>query len=775
MDNDGRHALLDQVLARATAIITGSPDTPARPGQVALAHDVLAAMVGDHSGPGQAAGCAPTGVGKGLATGAPAFIMAATRGHRTLFSTQSKALQDQLVGKDFPVIVAAVEELTGTTVTFAAHKGHGNYGCPVRALHTGAELLEHLGAPTDLEPGDIPLSEEAARDLAGRMSDLLDAALVNPGPALMTRVRLDGWERDPEPVLRAAAWVCRESVAAGTADRADFDGDSREAVWGPVSTTPNECSFEACPMFAACPVMAARREAALADVVVVNHTLLALQASLGVPVVVGNKSLAMFNHLVVDEAHDLPPTVRSTGASGISEQRVRSTVRLLTDLIGSSQGFTDTAGDELLRTGEALGSTITSLLTPLAERDSGRPVTFTVDDHPLASMLGPLVGWARSVREYLPSPEGSSDIRLQMRLRRALGAVRGIVDDLATSMEEENPLARWVEVEDRGPGRPPVTVMKFSPVEVGSSISRELFSCPAPESPDETAARKAAESAGKQVDRPRLDLSVTMVSATIPRGFEFDAGLRCTPREYVSPFDDAYATSMLYVPRMSEDELPRVFLPGYGGRWRFDTARHAAWAAEQIVALVRANGGSALVTSSTATAGKHFAQALRSAHLGVPVHSQWDGTDPQRLVGRWRSEASSVLVGTRSMMTGVDAAGDTCTLVVVDRVPRNPGNVVDDARVGILTGKGIDKWAADRSVYCADAALLLEQAAGRLIRSVNDSGLCAVLDPRLMKGVSISYPEPTRQAYMRALRRFTARTGTLSVAADYMRGRRAAA
>jgi ATP-dependent DNA helicase DinG len=133
-----------------------------------------------------------------------------------------------------------------------------------------------------------------------------------------------------------------------------------------------------------------------------------------------------------------------------------------------------------------------------------------------------------------------------------------------------------------------------------------------------------------------------------------------------------------------------------------------------------------------------------------------------------------VLVGTRSLMTGVDAPGETNTLVVIDRIPRAPGNPVDDARVEALMKRlETDKWAADKFVYASDAAVLTQQAVGRLIRSMTDSGLVAVLDPRLLKIGPFKYQEQTRQVYMKALAQFEHKTSHLEEAVAYLHARRA--
>lgn len=330
-----------------------------------------------------------------------------------------------------------------------------------------------------------------------------------------------------------------------------------------------------------------------------------------------------------------------------------------------------------------------------------------------------------------------------------------------------------MEVVDRGAQAAPSSWLKFSPVYVAPAIAFNLFQAVVPEAGQEREPRSGGEG-----ERPRQPLSVCMVSATLPGGFAREAGVRAQVREYLSPFAGAYGSSLLFVPRVhAETELAGVGHRRPSGRgWTLDVGLHERWAAGLVLDVVRGNGGRALVLAAKADSGRRYADVLRAAGLDHEVFSQWDGLDARQVVERWRADETSVLVGTRSMMTGVDAAGDTCSLVVIDRVPRNPGNVVDDARADLLQrAHGLDRWAADRAVYASDAALLLEQASGRLVRRVSDAGLVAVLDPRLMKGTPISYPEPTRARYMAGLRRFTCRTGELGVALQFLSGRRRAA
>ena len=266
---------------------------------------------------------------------------------------------------------------------------------------------------------------------------------------------------------------------------------------------------------------------------------------------------------------------------------------------------------------------------------------------------------------------------------------------------------------------------------------------------------------------PRRELPVVAVSATVPASFPRDAGLRAPTVSYESPFAEAYESSLLYVPH-AQGDVPELPVRTYGKRQSLDTAAHPKWAVGIMADLVEASGGRALVLSATAKAGRMYAQELRARAGGRwRVLSQWDGLGKEATTRAWRQEETSVLVGTRSYMTGVDAPGATCQLVIVDRVPRGAANVVDDARVEVLAQE-MSEFRARDLVYAVDAAQLLAQAAGRLIRSTSDRGMVAVLDPRLLKTQKVKYPPSTRKIYKDALAHFTSRTASVCTAKSFL-------
>ena len=178
---------------------------------------------------------------------------------------------------------------------------------------------------------------------------------------------------------------------------------------------------------------------------------------------------------------------------------------------------------------------------------------------------------------------------------------------------------------------------------------------------------------------------------------------------------------------------------------------------EQVLSLVEASAGSALVLAATSAAGKAYADALRKKFGGrLTVYSQWDKTGASEAVRLFKADRTSVLVGTKSLMTGVDASGATCRLVIINRAPRRPANPVDDARVELILERrgNIPRAVATGMVYAEDAATLLSQAAGRLIRSTSDSGVVAFLDDRMVADNPQVYPTPTRKIYASAFADF---------------------
>ncbi len=800
---------VDRVLEAAVHLATGLATAEPRPGQRALAHDVLEAMTGRDRVVAQA----PTGVGKSFSHLVPAAVMAVTAGERTVISTESLALQSQIIDKDAPTVCAATTSVLGSAPRVAVLKGWGNFACSLRATHSARTLLgkpdndtappDPVAALTDLARElPTPPPEGAGKKRRPGRAKVADTDTVDIDGAVIPRA-------DAIPLLR---WALTAGAVHGSGDKNSYVGTVDEASWSTVSVSTSECvGVSQCPFGTVCRPDAARAAAAAADIVVTNHSMLGVQAASAAPVVIGSQRLGLFRHLIVDEAHRLPGVVREQGAAAVSGRRVTRIQRGLSALLDGN----DSLVKALLADGDVIKDAVDQSLAEQAATTPKKESVLRCSEgmDPLAATGDLLTGWLGRVNKMVGSII-TDDQKTQIKKMRVTGAVTSLKADLTAVREHRDGVARWVEKGSEPSSRfargTPASA-KSTPVEVGGSLAFNVYSAEVPGAlvghpavPEtdwlSTAAQSVAlasaaaeslqepstpgeegeettSSAGGPLGAPRYALSVAAMSATLPNGFGRDAGLHRPTRSYESPFDTAYGRSLLFVPRASAPEDVEALNGGWpGGKVRLDTTRHTAWAASIIEALVQANNGSALILAATAAAGRSYADRLRAAGNGLPIHSQWDGGALRQITTEWRKDVGSVLVGTRSLMTGVDAPGETCSLVVIDRVPRAAGNPVDDARVEALTPAVGDRWLADSLVYASDAALLLEQAAGRLIRSVGDSGMVAVLDPRLLKTGSFSYAARSRDTYLGALHRFEQKTADLDAALEFLRtGRRGTA
>lgn len=230
---------------------------------------------------------AGTGTGKSLAYLVPAL----ESGRRVVVATATKALQDQLAGKDLPFLAEHLDR----PVEFAVLKGRNNYVC-----------LQRL--------------REA------RTSD--------------RQLGLDGiGERVPADEIDAiATWA----AASPTGDRAELDREPSAAAWRVVSVGPRECpGAQKCPSGGTCFAEAARRAAAEADVVVVNLHLY------GLHVATGGAILPEHDVVVVDECHQLEDTVSETSGVELTAGRVSAFARTVGAIVaddGLTAGLDAAAG-----------------------------------------------------------------------------------------------------------------------------------------------------------------------------------------------------------------------------------------------------------------------------------------------------------------------------------------------------------------------------------------------------------------------------------------------
>ncbi|MET7470129.1 ATP-dependent DNA helicase [Micromonospora sp. NPDC005686] len=651
-----------------TAAVGAVPGGAARPGQEQMAEAIERSITsGEHL-----LVQAGTGTGKSLAYLAPALTVDGP----VVVSTATLALQSQLVEHDLPRLADAVEPVLGRRPTFAVLKGRHHYLC-----------LARLDSSVEDEPDDA----------------LFDA----PRPGNGGTKWLGEAGRLGKQVQRLRDWA--EETATG--DRDELDPGVDDQVWRSVSMPARECvGASRCPFGQECFAEASRARAREADIVVTNHSLLAVDMLAGRHIVPPHKLL------VVDEAHELADRVSSAAQAELVPELIDRSTRRARPLLRPD------VAERLTEAGDALA-------VGLAEAPAGR----------LTAGLPPALREACTLLDSATRAalEAIGDVKADdpdpVRKQQA----KAVLDELSTTaqrlLEEADHDVAWVEKPDNGSRR----ALVVAPLSVAGTLATHLYDertvvatsatlalggrfdtvaralgldapPPAPPSPAAAAIATAA-AAGRASGTPPVAAtegsraSIGTVPATEGPGWSsLDVG---------SPFDYA-RQGILYVAA----HLPRPSVSGLPGP-----------AGEELLALVEALGGRTLGLFSSRRAAQQAAELVR-ARTDLPVLLQGEEALPL-LVRRFREVRESCLFGVMSLWQGVDVPGDACQLVVIDRLPfPRPDEPLAAARAAAVDAGGGSGFAA---VSVPIAAVRLAQGVGRLIRATGDRGVVAVLDSRL--------------------------------------------
>ncbi|MFE4831111.1 ATP-dependent DNA helicase [Streptomyces sp. NPDC056672] len=594
-----------------------------RPGQVTMAEAVAEAI----DAPSHLLVQAGTGTGKSLGYLVPALA----HGERVVVATATLALQRQLVERDLPRTVDALHPLLRRRPEFAMLKGRSNYLCLHRL---------HEGVPQDEEDGLFDQFEAAAP------SSKLGQDLL----------RMRDWADETE-----------------TGDRDDLTPGVSDRAWTQVSVSSREClGATKCAYGMECFAEQARERAKLAEVVVTNHALLAIDAIEGAPV------LPEHEVLIVDEAHELVSRVTGVATGELTPGQVHRAVRRSAKLVNEK------AADALQTAAETF-ERVMELALP------GRLEEVPED---LGYALMALRDAARTVISALGSTRDKSVQDEDVVRKQALASVESVhtvAERIANGSEYD---VVWYERHDRFGAS-----LRVAPLSVSGLLREKLFA----------------------------DRSVVLTSATLKLGGDFNgvgASLGLAPEgtegddipqwkgiDVGSPFDYR-KQGILYVAR-------HLATPGREGS-RGDMM-------DELAELVEAAGGRTLGLFSSMRAAQAAAEELRG-RLDVPILLQGEETLGE-LIKAFAADPGTCLFGTLSLWQGVDVPGPSSQLVVMDRIPfPRPDDPLMSARQKAVEEAGGNGFMA---VAATHAALLMAQGAGRLVRATGDRGVVAVLDPRL--------------------------------------------
>ena len=605
-----------------------------REGQIEMAEAVANALSDRHHLMVQAG----TGTGKSLAYLVPALV----HGKKVLVATATLALQRQLVERDLPRIVPALEKVLGRTITFGIYKGVGNYLC-----------LQKMNSENPDPDGELVL------ELSSLGADAK---------------RLHAWAKVP-------------GVSGDRDDAPDVD----RRVWAANSLSGRECvGADVCAYGHQCFAAIAKTKAQSADVVVTNHTLLAIE------IVDSHPILPERDAVILDEAHEFMDRTTQAVTEELTGPRVsRAAAMARKHLPGKlSDAFTK-AADAFDDAMDEYGQRVkfdTSLQGRLSELPSA-----------LESPIRKVRESAQAIMQSIGADEEIIDSDAIAERARVKGAVNEVSTTAAKLLKLGVGQVLWYE--------PTFSTLHLAPLSVSSVLRNNLLT----KTP--VIATSATLTVGKGFDAMARNIGFVVgddADTEIEDGDLDPANVQML--DVGSPFDFANQ-GMLYLPK----HLPE---PGRDGP--------SIEALTELGELIDAAGGRTLALFSSwrgvEAADAHLRKVLAELPIKIITQKRGDAVGP--LVERFVKDETSILLGTLSLWQGVDVPGAACILVAIDRIPfPRPDDPVMSARAAEIDAEG---GSGFMQVSLPRAALMLAQGTGRLIRSEEDRGVVAILDSRIV-------------------------------------------
>ncbi len=600
-----------------------------RQGQrVMAAHVARALTVGEHL-----LVQAGTGTGKSLAYLVPALKKAQKSDKPIIVATATLALQTQIVKRDIPQLLEALGPRAESEVEVATLKGRNNYVC----LHK----LEG-GYPADEQETLFAVEPSG---LTGKLG---------------------------QEVMRLRAWA--EETDSG--DRDELLPGVSDRAWRQVSVSATECLGRSCPLVESCFSELARQKASQADLVVTNHTLLAIHAFEGRAV------LPEHEVVIIDEAHELADRVTAAVTGSLSPAMLASAVLVLAK-------NTQVESAPLEQASQALEAALTGLEAQLLPQGLGGQ---------LATALAAVRDASRAALSDMKSESQDPDAARQ-QARAKVTEILELSERLLAADQDHDVIwlsrpSSWEEGKGyRQADETEAATLELAPLSVGGRLRQGLFE-------------------GR---------TVILTSATLTIGHSFRGSAE------VLGLSENRAPSWRGIDVGSPFNYPRQGVLYVAGDLPKPGQSISEQQLERMAQLVKASAGGALGLFSSRGAAQTAAAYLRK-HTDCKVLLQGESSIGA-LVKEFTEDKNSCLLGSMTLWQGVDVPGQSCRLVVVDRIPfPRPNDPLIAARTRAVSRAGGNGFMA---VSAYHAAIRLAQGAGRLIRRVEDRGVVALLDSRL--------------------------------------------
>lgn len=610
---------------------------------------------------------AGTGVGKSFAYLIPALTWADENDERVVISTATINLQQQIIEKDIPL----VKQMTGLEIKAVLVKGRRNYICHSR-------LKEQLD----------------------ENSLFLD---------------------DGDPLKVISDWA----LISSTGSRSDLNFHPDESLWSKICSESDTCSGMRCAYFENCFVMRARREAASAGILVVNHHLLFAdlglrQSGAGFD---GGAVLPLYDRIIFDEAHNIENSATSFFSESLSKYSVFQLLnRLYRQKRGKALGIivrmesltgpstTLVEIPQLINNVRVKAELLDSICKDFSGDSYNRRITEDMGESLQSGVIAPIgelqnyiLHLSESCTDVLKLVSEENDenpmvFEFKAIIRRLQEAASFC--EKFRNFSEYGDSVFWIERKRTGNGD---FFERFviTPLDIASMMNETVF------------------------DKFQ-SIICTSATLTIKDSFKFwqsRVGLNFTDpdrtisRVFPSPFD--YKNRVLMAvpsdaPLPEEREMYQQFISDYSGK-----------------VLELTEGGALLLFTSYEMLKSVYNELQPKLNkLGITIYRQGDD-DRTRLLNNFKKDLSSVLFATDSFWEGVDTPGESLRLVIINRLPfRVPSDPVVMARMEAIKKRGGNPFM---ELSLPEAVMKFKQGFGRLMRRQSDKGIVLILDSRVVK------------------------------------------
>ena len=562
---------------------------------------------------------AGTGTGKTMAYLVPALLSE----KKTIVSTGTRHLQDQLKQKDLPIVLDTLKQPLNVMVL----KGRANYLC-LKRMQTARE------DPAELTYQQMTdLHEIVQWSSSSTNGDINELPMMEENPSLRSMV---------------------------------------------TSTTEN-CLGQSCSEYDNCFVFKNRKAAMEADLVITNHHL--LLADMGLRESGFGEVLPLADTIIFDEAHQLPELASTYFSKTLSSRQLLEMVTDIRTADHEEAGDIDKL-DEML---QKMEKAIRDVRLLFGRRDSRTAWQELADNDSLAEEIDALLMQMQALLDGLDEAKQRGKLleNCWQRCKQHYDFIESYTGKNSDS------LIRWVEV------RGMHFYLNQTPVNIAETFQQRL----------------------KTYNASSIFTSASLAVKADFNHFKNQLGLDNTATEvWDSPFDYAQQTA-LYIPTDLPEPNDRNFFEQF---------------IERTIELLKLSDGHAFVLFTSYQALNRAAKRLQD-EVNYPIFVQ--GHAPRsEMLNRFRQTNNAVLLGTNSFWEGVDVKGDALSLVIIDKLPfASPDDPVLQARLNYLSKQGGKPFM---EYQVPQAAIVLKQGVGRLIRDVNDSGVCVICDRRI---VSKSY------------------------------------